>query len=428
MEQRLEDLISGKLLGVKRLKLACGLTEFPEEIISLADTLEILDLSDNKFSKIPESISKLKHLKIVFFANNEFTEFPSQLANCPSLSMIGFKANKIEFVPENAFPPLLRWLILTDNKISHLPKSIGGVHLLQKFAIAGNHLEELPNEMANCENLELLRISANKLKSIPDWLFTLPKLSWVAFGGNNCSFKGNSDTSLETFSWNDLDVKEVLGQGASGVISKAKWKSKNKDVAVKVFKGEVTSDGLPEDEMDASIQAGKHENLVPVLAKIENHPEGKSGIIMDLIDSSYYNLGGPPSFDTCTRDVFDETIKYNESQLLKIAKGIASVCCQLHKNGINHGDLYAHNILINKDSHSILGDFGAATWYDTTSEEASLIVKVEVRAFGNLVEDILSQVEGNRSSKWDAFVASCTQADVNNRPDFVSVIEKLNNF
>lgn len=428
MEQHLEDLKSGKLLGVKRLKLACGLTEFPEEIISLADTLEILDLSDNKFSKIPESISKLKQLKIVFFANNEFTEFPSQLAKCPSLSMIGFKANKIEFVPENAFPPLLRWLILTDNKISHLPKSIGDVHLLQKFAIAGNNLSELPNEMANCMNLELLRISANKLKSIPDWLFTLPKLSWVAFGGNNCSYNCDSDTSLDTFSWNDLEVKEVLGQGASGVISKAKWKSKNKDVAVKVFKGEVTSDGLPEDEMNASIQAGKHENLVPVLAKIEDHPKGKSGIIMDLIDPSYYNLGGPPSFDSCTRDVFDETIKYNESQLLKVAKEIASVCCQLHKNGINHGDLYAHNILINSYSHSILGDFGAATWYDTKSDEASFIEKVEVRAFGNLVEDILSRVEGNHSSKWKSLVTNCTQKEVKKRPRFTSIIDKLNNF
>jgi len=43
----LEDLRAGKLAGSRRLKLACGLTEFPREIFDLADTLEILDLSGN---------------------------------------------------------------------------------------------------------------------------------------------------------------------------------------------------------------------------------------------------------------------------------------------------------------------------------------------------------------------------------------------
>ncbi len=37
----LEDLRAGKLAGSRRLKLACGLTEFPREIFALADTLEI---------------------------------------------------------------------------------------------------------------------------------------------------------------------------------------------------------------------------------------------------------------------------------------------------------------------------------------------------------------------------------------------------
>ncbi len=428
MNASLKDLKSGKLLGKKKLKLACGLTEFPKEILLLSETLEVLDLSDNMLFELPENISQLKHLKIIFFANNVFTDFPKELVNCHSLSMIGFKANKIEKVNENVFPPLLRWLILTDNKISKLPKSIGNLYLLQKFAIAGNLIEELPKEMANCSNLELLRISANQLKTIPNWLFKMPKLSWVAFGGNICSFKSDFKTSLESLSWSDLEIREVLGQGASGIISKAIWKSKNKEIAVKVFKGIVTSDGFPEDEMNASIKAGINGSLVTVLAKIEDHPEGKSGIIMDLIKPSYYNLGLPPSFDSCTRDVFDESIKYNEIQLLKIAKGIASVCYQLHSKGINHGDLYAHNILINNDSHCVLGDFGAATIYDVQSEISEFIEKVEVRAFGILIDGVLNQVEGKCSSEWELFVLNCIQEKIEERPDFASIVNKLNAF
>ncbi|GAL79456.1 serine/threonine protein kinase [Algibacter lectus] len=269
--------------------------------------------------------------------------------------MIGFKSNQIKTVPEQAFPPLLNWLILTDNKIEKLPKSIGDCTLLQKCALAGNLIEELPVEMKACVNLELIRFSANKLKSIPDWFFELPKLSWVAFGGNPAAAKIELQPDFEAFDWNDFSVKELLGEGASGFISKAFWKSKNKDIAVKVFKGDVTSDGLPDDEMAISIAAGAHENLIPVLGKIKNHPEDKIGLIMTLISPDYVNLGNPPSLQTCTRDVFDETSIFNADELLKIVKSIASVCQQLHKKGINHGDLYAHNILVNASADCLLG-------------------------------------------------------------------------
>lgn len=433
MVHSLEALKSGQLIGSKTLKLACGLETFPEEIISLSETLEVLDLSDNNLTSLPESITQLKHLRIIFFARNNFTEFPSILAKCPNLNMIGFKSNQIKTVPEQAFPPLLNWLILTDNKIEKLPKSIGDCTLLQKCALAGNLIEELPVEMKACVNLELIRFSANKLKSIPDWFFELPKLSWVAFGGNPAAAKIELQPDFEAFDWNDFSVKELLGEGASGFISKAFWKSKNKDIAVKVFKGDVTSDGLPDDEMAISIAAGAHENLIPVLGKIKNHPEDKIGLIMTLISPDYVNLGNPPSLQTCTRDVFDETSVFNADELLKIAKSIASVCQQLHKKGINHGDLYAHNILVNASADCLLGDFGAASFYDVNSELARAIERVEVRAYACLVEDVLGLVRENDMNtelleKWQKLIANCTDVDVKTLPTFSEILEALDEF
>lgn len=429
MAHSLEDLKSGKLVGSKRLKLACGLTEFPLEILELSETLEILDLSGNSLSELPDSIQALKRLKIIFFANNQFKIFPKVLAELPSLTMIGFKANQIHTVPENSFPPFLQWLILTDNQISELPQSIGSCHLLQKCALAGNLIEELPVEMMGCKSLELLRISANQLEKIPKWLFELPKLSWVAFGGNPASFQKELDDELDQFDWNDFEVQELLGEGASGLISKAQWKSKAQEVAIKVFKGDVTSDGLPEDEMDISIAAGEHDNLVQVLGEINNHPDGKSGLIMKLITPNYLNLGNPPSFDTCTRDVFDETCVYSESEVLKIAKSIASVCAQLHKNGINHGDLYAHNIMVNETAHSLLGDFGAASFYDVNSELSSCIERVEVRAFGCLLEDLVGlMLDADLQKKWKSILSNCMQPEMLKRPSFASLVSEFNSF
>lgn len=433
MTHSLEELKSGQLIGSKKLTLACGLTEFPEEILSLASTLEVLDLSDNQLTELPDTIAQLKNLRIIFFARNNFTEFPVILAACPALTMIGFKSNRIHTVPENAFPPMLQWLVLTDNKIEKLPKSIGDCHLLQKCALAGNQIEELPGEMANCRNLELLRISANQLTSIPQWLFALPKLSWVAFGGNPASHRMESKTDFESFHWKDFTIKELLGEGASGLISKARWNFIKEDVAIKVFKGDVTSDGLPEDEMEISIAAGLHENLIQVLGKIKEHPEEKSGLIMKLISPSYINLGNPPSLETCTRDVFEEHWVFNEAELLKIAKSMASVCSQLHSRGINHGDLYAHNILVNKTADSLLGDFGAATFYDVHSDLAHHIARVEVRAFGCLIEDILSLVSENEMNdelrnKWQKLIDDCTISDVHLRLSFAEISEVLSEF
>ncbi|MDO7174122.1 leucine-rich repeat-containing protein kinase family protein [Mariniflexile sp. AS56] len=433
MTYTLEELKSGKLIGLKRLKLACGMTEFPEEIIELSETLEVLDLSDNQLTELPDSISQLKKLRIIFFARNNFTAFPVILRELPVLSMIGFKSNQIQSVPENAFPPLLNWLILTDNKIAKLPKSIGNCTLLQKCALAGNLIEELPSEMVNCKKLELLRISANKLKVIPEWLFELPKLSWVAFGGNPASERIQLKTDIDSIDWNDFTINEQIGEGASGLISKAHWNFKNEEVAIKVFKGDVTSDGLPEDEMGISIAAGMHVNLIQVLGKIKNHPEAKSGLIMELISPTYINLGNPPSLESCTRDVFDDSSVFNGGELLHIAKSIASVSCQLHSKGINHGDLYAHNILVNKTAECLLGDFGAASVYNVNSVLATTIERVEVRAYACLLEDVLGLVDENEMNiplrnKWKKLIADCTSPDVKVRPSFSNILEELNNF
>ena len=432
MTQSLEALKSGKLLGAKRVKIACGLEKFPEELISLADTLEILDLSDNNLTTLPDSITKLKHLKIVFFARNQFKEYPSILHKCEAITMIGFKSNQITSIPEKAFPPLLQWLILTDNKIQEIPKTIGDCKKKKKCALAGNQITTLPTEMSSCRNLELLRISANKIQELPTWLFELPRLSWVAFGGNFI-FNGSKINNGESFDWDDFEIKEQLGEGASGFISRATWKSKNKDIAIKIFKGEVTSDGLPEDEMDIAMTAGSHHNLIDILGKINNHPTGTPVLLMELISTDYVNLGLPPTFETCTRDVFEDNLNLNQDRLLTIAKDITSVCLQLHSKGINHGDLYAHNILINTQGHCILGDFGAATFYDTQSRAAEHIEKTEVRALACLLEDLLNLVDKQHKTKssytdWGNLIASCMNTEVSLRPSFRKLTNELNQF
>ncbi len=430
----LEQLLSGKLLGRKTLSISQNLESFPLEILALADSLEFLDLSTNKLSELPNQFSLLKNLKILFLSQNKFTEFPKVLSLCPNLEIIGFKSNQIKTIAEHSFPKHLRWLILTNNQLSKIPRSIGKCAKMQKLMLAGNQLTNLPVELSLCSNLQLLRISANQFDSFPEWLFKMPRLSWLALAGNPCSFALNEKVQSEipTIDWKDLECKELLGSGASGYIYKASFLRGLKDsVALKIFKDTITSDGNPKDEMKAAMHAGIHANLIPVLGELTNHPEGRKGLVLQLIPESYKNLGGPPNYETCSRDTFSPDIKFSGKEVQMILKSLASVALHLHEKGIMHGDLYAHNTLIDFETSSILfGDFGAATIYDRNSRIAFCLERLEVRAFGCLVEDLLGCLEINErnSEPFERLLhlkEKCLVEKIEERPSFAELKELL---
>lgn len=428
----LAALQRGELHGVKELKLSEGLTRFPREIFDLADTLEKLDLSGNDISELPADFGRLQKLRILFCSDNPFTTLPEVLADCPALDTVGFKNNNIHTIPAKALNPNIRWLILTNNNISQLPEDIGLCTRLEKLALAGNQLTSLPESLSNCKQLGLLRISANKLTTFPQWLLSMPKLAWLAFSGNPFSYSP-SVQALPTIHWHQLSLQEVLGQGASGIIHRATLQTtdEKKEVAVKLFKGDVTSDGLPEDEMDTFIAAGLHPGLVQLIAQVEGHPEGKKGIVMELIPDKYYNLGLPPSLASCTRDVFLAGTSYTLVQVLKIVTTVASVAAQLHTNGILHGDLYAHNTLVDADCNTLFGDFGAACFYDKSDSASAALERIEVRSWGYLLEDLLNLCPSNIDV--EVFKAltlvkdSCLVDEILNRPSFKDVTTQLHN-
>lgn len=424
----LEALRAGRLVGAKEVKIGAELEEFPREILDLCDTLEILDLSGNRLRELPDDFSRLRKLRIVFFSQNRFEEFPRVLAKCPNLEMVGFKSCRLQQIDENALPAKLRWLILTDNQLDRLPDSIGNLPRLQKLMLAGNRLRELPRTLERCTNLELLRISANQLVAFPEWLLDLPRLSWLAWSGNPfCASHEERELPPET-DWTDLEVESVLGSGASGVISRARLRGTDRSVAVKVFKGSVTSDGYPQDEMAASIAAGFHPNLVNVEGRVANHPEGRHGLVLSLIPPDYRNLGGPPSFETCTRDVFAPGSTLDPDQILSIARGIASLMTHLHERGVNHGDLYAHNILIDPTGHPLKGDFGAASLLDGfAADQRNALQRLEVRAYGCLLDDLLGLAPSGAESlqALRAMRDACMTETVGARPLFGEIARRL---
>ena len=433
----LSSLRAGKLAGSKRLDLSCGLSDFPSEIFDLADSLEVLNLSGNALSGLPDDLQRLQKLRVIFCSDNNFTELPEVLGKCPHLEMIGFKANRIHSVPATALPEKLRWLILTDNRIAELPGELGSCSRLQKLMLAGNRLQDLPSQMAACSRLELLRISANRFTQLPDWLVSLPRLAWLAYAGNPCSDASEgaalAKQPITHIDWSSLELEYPLGEGASGVIYRAKRQSAGtaSPVAVKIFKGTLTSDGLPRSEKAASIAAGMHPRLIPVAGKVSGHPENTPGLVMSLIDPSFINLAAPPSLESCTRDIYPPETRFTLETVLDIALGIAAVAEHLHARGVMHGDLYAHNILWDEKSDCLLGDFGAASFVPQhDSLLATDLQRIEVRAFACLLEELLDHCDAQAEAQHvvgalRALHGRCEQSEVKSRPLFEEILSVL---
>jgi len=429
----LEQLRSGALAGTRRLDLACDLTELPHEIFDLADTLEVLNLSGNRLRELPHQLTRLHKLQVLFASDNEFEVLPEVLGDCLALHMVGFKANRIAEVPAAALPPALRWLTLTDNAINRLPTELGQRPALQKLMLAGNRLQALPDSLQNAQRLELLRVSANRLTEVPGWLTELPRLSWLALAGNamGWAFSAADATSLPSIAWPDLTHGPLLGEGASGHIYQVHASAWPQPLALKLFKGEMTSDGLPQDELAACLAAGQHPALTTPVARLTSHPAQAQGLLMPLIPAAHVNLAGPPSLQSCTRDVYPQGFQLPAALALGIASDVAGAVAHLHQRGVMHGDLYAHNILINPvQGQARLGDFGAATRLPTDQPDLRQnLLALEVRALGCLLEELGAAAQAHAAQPavqaLQALARDCLSEQARLRPSAIEVAQAL---
>lgn len=396
--------------ATQRLNLR-GASHIPDAVFDFAKDykVRILDASGGTLTDLPARFAELRDLEILFLSDNSFETIPAVLMQCPKLYMLAFKNCRLKTVSD--LPTSLRWLVLTNNQISALPDTFGNLARLEKCALAGNAISSVPDSMADCKNLQLLRLSANAFcNKPPSWLFDLPKLAWYSDAGN--PFSAVSTTHYQTIAWDSLVMGSKIGESPSSEVFRAT--SGSDDVAVKLFRGGLTSDGYPLDDLRASLAAGSHENLIGLRGKLD----GRDGIVMDLIDPSYQRLGLPPSFNTVARDSYPDGTKFTMPFIKRTLKGIAQASAHIHARKIMHGDIYAHNILVNAQGRALLGDFGAASFYDDSVHE-----KIDVRGFGNLMDDLLTRCDAV-DQNLNALRDDCWQKP-NRRPVFADLVASL---
>lgn len=434
-ESTLAALRRGDLAGTRRLDLrGCNLERLPEEVFALADTLEELDLGDNRLSTLPDTLPRLHRLRVIFGSGNPFTELPEVLGACGQLSMIGFRGCQIDTISGAALPPRLRWLILTDNRISRLPDALAERPDMEKLMLAGNRLEALPDLSAS-PRLALLRLAANHFSTAPGWLVRHPALAWLALSGNPFAhrlFHRLSPSDITTLSPCHIKENQLIGEGASGLIHRA-WLNENSTlpprlVALKRFKAAMTSDGLPDCEQAACLAAAGHASIVAAEARVADAQGRTEALVLPLLGPEFRPLAGPPSLASCSRDVYADGLTMPVDKLWIILQSIASAAAHLHRVGLMHGDLYAHNILWNGEDRALLSDFGAASFLPEAAGLRAGLERLEVRAFGLLVEELLQRADDPadaRCAQLAALREACLQPEVARRPAFGEISARL---
>ena len=111
---------------------------------------------------------------------------------------------------------------------------------------------------------------------------------------------------------------------------------------------------------------------------------------MELLEGAKA-IGKVPSFHTCTRDAgpTDDAQSLDRQTVLGIVYNIAAALEHIHtKAKVSNGDVYLHNILMCNCGVARISDWGASFIYDGNHNYAPIFERIEVLAFGRLVQDL----------------------------------------
>ncbi|CAA2954581.1 receptor 12 [Olea europaea subsp. europaea] len=144
------------------------LNEFHPQGLGLPSSLQRLDLSSNKFKRLPEGIEKLSELRVLVMASNllDDTITESYLSNLANLTFLDLSFNSLVFnLSSDWIPPFQ----------------------MQEMQLSRNHLgPHFPNWIRTQNSLGQLDISFAGISDIlPDWLWNMPSLKYLVLSHNN---------------------------------------------------------------------------------------------------------------------------------------------------------------------------------------------------------------------------------------------------
>lgn len=148
--------------------------------------LEVLDLSNNGISALPDSLSMLSTLHTLLLAGNKITSLPSTLLASTALVVLDFSQNRLtgKFASNNISLPLLKSLDISHNALISITDGSVSMPHLQTLNVADNRLEALP-DLSGSTDFITLTAPGNKLTTVHESLIGLQHLKNVDLSRND---------------------------------------------------------------------------------------------------------------------------------------------------------------------------------------------------------------------------------------------------
>lgn len=148
-------------------------------------------------------------------------------------------------------------------------------------------------------------------------------------------------------------IEALLGQGGMGRVYKAYDKDLDRIVAIKVVRQGIMgeADALKRFKQELLLASRiSHKNVLRI------HDMGEVG------DVKFISMAFVEGRDL--HQVLQETPKLPFDRILKFAAQLAEALAAAHAEGVVHRDLKPQNILLNKDDHIFVSDFGLAKSFE----------------------------------------------------------------
>ncbi|KAM7534278.1 hypothetical protein Aperf_G00000112239 [Anoplocephala perfoliata] len=170
--QELEPWV-GLLVNLKALNISGNKLGYLPAELSQLSKLETLNASNNRMTSFINppnvvNLSSLRHLRTVDLANNQLAEFPLELCSSDiPLDLLDLSKNSISVIPDCTSSLQVIELNLCENKISIISESLAKCPRLKVLRLAHNQIQQgdFPLALLESSNISLLSIEGNPLSS-----------------------------------------------------------------------------------------------------------------------------------------------------------------------------------------------------------------------------------------------------------------------
>ena len=136
--------------------------------------LEILDLSQNQISTLPETIAPLTKLKQLNLSHNEIKRLPGSFLKSSQLVSLDLSSNDLTQLPDTISSVLtLHTLKLDQNKLRRLPRTLCKLRNLRFFFLLTCYLNDIRCDILILFLFRLLSLSSNQIPFLPASFQTL---------------------------------------------------------------------------------------------------------------------------------------------------------------------------------------------------------------------------------------------------------------